>query len=299
MRQILRGAFWADLDNNIRKAAVWCLAFTLIWALISIGLYCFEGSRSYFEIKTILMFKIILAAVIFLGRYLLFAKYRRQEWMNWFLGISFLIAISAQTDCFIKAGSNWAYILLKIADALVWGIFIAVLLENIEGLFNFWRHPQKIAGSLFNQLWKAAKQDTIALGLLLTLLAGLLYYYLTGFYLLDTLLYSYLLLALVLLTGLGFYIIIRLKLSGWLQLDINLLDQEIDNYLQWQDIKEDPELNQKLLWLKYLTIIRSYLIQIGRPSFPWRIWGSYLLFSIFILALPYVFGLAVQVGSFK
>jgi hypothetical protein len=298
MRQIFGGAFWANLDNNINMAAIWCVALTLIWAFISIGLYCFEGSGSYFEIKKVLIFKFILVAVIFLGRYLLFTKYRHQERINFFLGICFFIAVGAQTDSFIKNGGNWLYILLKIADAFVWGIFAAVFFENIEGLFDFWRHPQKITGALFTYLHKKAKQNTIALGLLLTLLAGLLYYYLTSFYLIDTILYSYLLLAAVLFIGLGFYFAIRFRLIGWLQLDINLLDLEIDSYLQWRDL-EDFSISQKLISLQYLTTIRSYLAQIGKPGFPWRVGGGYLIFSIFVLALPYIFGLAIPVGSIK
>jgi hypothetical protein len=299
MRQIITGAFWEELDRHILKAAIWCLGATLCWALISVGLYCFEGSNSYFEIKAVLLFKIILAAAIFLSRYLLFAKYRRQKWLTWFFGISFLIAFSTQGGCIVKNDFNWVYIVFKIGDSLAWGIFTAALLENIAGLFNFWRFPPKVSGSSFHRLCQIVRQDTIALGVLLTLLAGLFYYYLISFYLLDTLLYSYLLLALVLLAGIGFYIINRIQLGNWLQLDIDRLDREIDGFLQWQDFKADSELNQKMLWFEYLAAIRSYLIQMGRPGFPWQICGSYLLFSFFILALPYILGFAVEVGSFK
>jgi hypothetical protein len=298
-RSLFQSSFWTDLDNHIGKAAIWCLGFTLIWMFISIGLHFFEGSQSYFELKAVLIFKLILVAVIYLGRYLLLAQYRRPGGLIWLFGIVFLLAASAQAGSIIKAGFIFGYILLKAADALVWGIFVAILLENILGLFRFWHQPQKISASLLNQIWKSARQDIIALGILLTLLAGLLYYYLISFYLLDTLFYSYLLVVLVLLIGLGFYIMIHLRLHAQLQCDIGELDREIDSYLLWQGFKEDPDLHQKVLQLRYLTLIRNYLAQIGRPRFLWQIWGSYLLFSAFILILPYIFGLAVEVGSLK
>jgi hypothetical protein len=299
MRSFFMGVFWTDLDSHIRKAAWGCLGFTLIWVLISMGLYACEEPKSYFDIQSILGFKIIFVAVIFLGRYLLFPQYRRQTCFGRFLFLGILIALCAQSSDIVKAGTNGLYILLKVVDAFVWGLFVALFFENMEGLFSFWRHSQKKNVSLFNPLLETLRQDTISLGIMLTLLAGLLYYYLTSFYLLDTLFYNYLILALVLVTGLGFYFLVQIKLNRWVKQDIGLIDQEIDNYLEWQQFKQDSGLNQKIVWLEYLTIIRNYLTQKGRPKFPWQIWGSYLLFSCFILVLPYIFGLAIQVGSFK
>jgi hypothetical protein len=299
MRKILAGAFWADIDVCIGKAAVCCLALTLIWVLISMGLYCLEGSRSYFEIKAVLLFKIIFTAVIFLGRYLLFAKHRRRELLKWLFCVVFLVAIGIQAEGILKTQPNWIYLLLKICDALVWAICITSLVEVLGGLFRFWNRFEKVSAAKMEQFWLVFKEEIIALGILLTLLAGLIYYYLTSFYLVDTLFYSYLLLVPVLVAGLGLYATIRAKVQGWLCQDISLLDQEIDTYLQWQHIQVEPEINQKILWLEYLTIIRRYLVQIRRPRFSLKIWSSYLIFSAFILILPYVFGLVVEVGSFK
>ena len=299
MRKFVAGAFWADIDVCIGKAAVCCLALTLIWVLISIGLYCSEGSRSYFEIKAILLFKIILMAVIFLGRYLLFAKYRWHEWLKWLFGVVLLVAIGIQADGALKTQTNWIYLLLKTCDALVWAICITLLLEVLGALCRFWNRIEKVSASKVEQLWQVFKQETIALGILLTLLAGLIYYYLTSFYLVDTLFYSYLLLLPVLVAGLGLYATMRAKVQGWLCQDISLLDQEIDTYLQWPHFKKEPEIYQKILWLEYLTTIRSYLVQVSRLRFSLKIWSSYLIFSAFILILPYIFGLAVEVGSFK
>jgi hypothetical protein len=299
MGKFLVGAFWADIDACIGKAAVCCLALILIWGLISIGLYCYEGSRSYFEIKNVLLFKIILVAVIFLGRYLLFTKHRRYKGLKWLFGVVFLIAIGIQADGVLRTQLKWIYLLLKICDAFVWTIFITLLLEVFGALFRFWNRIEKVSAAKMEHIWQVFQQETIALGILLTFLMGLIYYYLTSFYLIDALFYSYLLLLPVLVTGLGLYATIRAKFQGWLRQDLSLLDQEIDTYLQWQQFKVEPEISQKILWLQYLTNIRSYLLQVRRLLFPWKIFSSYLVFSAFILILPYIFGVVIEVGSFK
>ncbi len=308
MRQYTVKNFWTAVEANLVTAALWCIGFTLIWILISIGLYAVEGSKSYFEIHAVLYFKIILAAVIFLGRYLLFAQYRHEKWLGSMIGISFLFALGGQWNEFLKEGFQWYYGVLKGLDSILWGLYAGVCFENISGLFVFWLHASKKNGAELRQFLGTLRQDAVSLGIILTFLAGLVYYYLTSFYLLDTLFYSYLLFGLVIGTGLGFYGCAQIKINRWIHQDIALLDGEIDRYIQWQSMArpqdqggeyEVLDLESKLAWLQYLTLIRNYLIQMGRPRFPWQIWCSYLIFSGFILIIPYVFGLAVQVGSFK
>ncbi len=306
MRRFSFRDFWMDLEANFVKAALWCIGFTFIWALISIGLYAVEGSKSYFEIQAVLYFKIIFAAVIFLSRYLLFAQYRHQKWLSPMITISFLIALGGGWNELLKEGTRWFYIFFKVLDAFIWGLYSGLFLENMNGLFIFWVHLPKKNGAEFRQYFQTLRQETISLGIVLTFLVGLVYYYLTSFYLLDTLFYSYLLWMLVISIGLGFYCLAQIKLNRWIKQDIALLDLELDHYIQWQQmaraLKQDEDygnLSSKISWLQYLTLIRNYLIQMGRPKFPWQIWCSYLIFSASILIIPYVFGLAVQVGSFK
>jgi hypothetical protein len=299
MRYIFSRVFWVDMDTRLWKAAVSCLSLTIIWALISGGLYFFEGNRSYFEINTVLQFKIIFAAVIFLGRYLLFAKHRQYKWFKWILIVAVLITVGSQGDHLIKTPLNLIYFLLKVCDSLVWGIFITVLLETLGALFLFWNHISKVPVSQLEQLWRLAWQEIIALGILLTLLAGLIYYYLTSFYLVDTIFYSYILLIPVSAAGLRLYLTIRIRINNWLRQDLSSLDQEIDTCLQWQHFKTEPEFYQKLCWLEYLTLIRSHLVQTSRLRVSWKTLGCYLTFSVLIIILPYLFGLAIEVGSFK
>lgn len=267
--------------------------------LISIGLYNSEGSGSYFEIKAILIFKILLTALIFGARYLLFIKYRWSRWLEWLFGITFLIAIGGQGIYVVKAGFQWSYVLLKILDAAVWGLFTAILLEPLLALFRHWYYLKKIDICQLGQLWKSVWLDIIEVGILMTLLAGLSYYYLTSFYLLDTFFYSYLLLAPLFLGGLGLYSIVQYKVNCWVGQEIDQLDQELGDCIQWQCYRDESDLNPKLISLQYLTIIRNYIVEIGRPRFPWKTGGIYLLFTGFILALPYIFGFAVEVGSFN
>ena len=92
------------IEANLVKAALWCIGCTLVWAFISIGLYAIEGNKSYFVIQAVLCFKIILAAVIFLSRYLLFAQYRHEKWLRWLLGICFFVALGGQCPELLKAG---------------------------------------------------------------------------------------------------------------------------------------------------------------------------------------------------
>jgi hypothetical protein len=299
IRPLMMKNFWAKLETHFLKTALWCLGLTLIWVLVSIGLYVKEGSKSYFEIQAVLYFKIILVAVIFLGRYLLFGQYRHEKWLGWFWGICFLLALGGQCSVFMSERATWFYIILKVVDALIWGFFSALLLENAGGLFYFWLNITRKYGAEFRQLYRTLRQDTVSLGIILTFLAALIYYYLTSFYLLDTLFYSYLLWMFMVIIGLGFYTCVQIKLNRWIQQDIALLDLEIDHYIQWQSVKQDGEMNHKISWLHYLTLIRKYWAQMGRPKFPWQIWCSYLIFSSFILIIPYVFGLVIQVGSFK
>jgi hypothetical protein len=303
MRRSFFKDFWMDLDANFVKAALWCIGFTMVWVLVSIGLYAVEGSKSYFEIRAVLYFKIFFAAVIFLSRYLLFAQHRHEEWLSPMILIFFLLAFGSGWNEIFKEGIRWFYMLFKILDSLIWGLYIGQFLENMNGLFVFWLRSSKRNGAELRQLFRTLRQDTISLGIVLTFLAGLIYYYLTSFYLLDTLLYSYLLLVLIIGIGLGFYCLVFIKINRWIQQDIALLDLEIDHCVDWQQRvsvrEQDGDMNNKIIWFHYLMLIRNYLTQIGRPRFPWQIWCSYLIFSGFILIIPYIFGLAIQVGSFK
>ncbi len=308
MRRYILKNFRTGVEGNFAKAALWCIGLTVIWALISLGLYAIEGSKSYFEIHAVLYFKIILAAVVFLSRYLLFGQYRQEKWLGPMIGISFLFALGGQWNEFLKEGFQWFYGLLKGLDSILWGLYLGLFLENISGLFSFWMHSSRKNGAELRQFLGTLRQDTVSLGIILTFLAGLAYYYLTSFYLLDTLFYSYLLFGLVIGAGLGFYGCAQIKINRWIHRDIASLDEEIDRYIQWQPLArcheqdgdyEVLDLDSRLAWLQYLTLIRNYLVQMGRPRFPWQIWCSYLIFSGCILIIPYVFGLAVQVGSFK
>jgi hypothetical protein len=299
MRRIFAKIFWNELDYHPWQAAICCLVLTVLWMVLSIGLYYSEGSGSYFEIKAILIFKILLTALIFGARYLLFTQYRWSRWLGWLFGITFLIALGGQGVYVVKAGFHWSYVLLKIFDAAAWGLFIAMLLEPLLALFRHWYYLKKIDIWQSGQLWKSVWLEIIRLGVLMTLLAGLSYYYLTSFYLLDTLFYSYLLLVPLFSAGIGLYIIIQCKVNCWLRQELYQLDQEIGGYIQWQCYKDEADLNSQLISLEYLTLIRNYIAEISRPRFPWKAGGIYLLFIGFILALPYIFGFAVEVSSFK
>lgn len=293
MEKILAG-FWRDLDAHIRKAGGYFLLLGLLWGFISSGLYFFEGSRSYFEIKAVWQFKIILVAVAFLGRYLLFSRYRDLKLMKWLFIVLFLVF--TVMVCTIK--SYWFYRLLKVADALAWVLLITVCAETIGALFYSWINL-KISIAELPGLWNRLWQELTALGIFLTLLAGLAYYYLISFYLVDSLAYSYLLAVLVALTGAGLFLMMFSKVNAFLRRKLIDLDRELYPYMEWDLVSEDPGLARKLLALEYLVLIRETVVKMCRPSIPLKVVGGYAACVGFILYLPYLFGLVIEVGSFK
>ncbi len=299
MTKILTKEFWRNIDSHLWKAGIACFILTVFWGLISVGLYCFEGQRSYFEIRSILKFKLILAGVFFLVRYLMFSKYRKLAWFKWIFFSIVLIILSSESISLVKALESSVYLLLKVLDALVWGVFSAGILEVFAVLIRFWTGIKKVNPAGLEKLWKVFWDDMMQLGIVLTLLAALTYYYLSSFYLMATLFYSYLLAILLVIPGLWLFLYLYFKVTGWINEDLHSLDIEIAPYLDWNQMKADPEFYQTMLSLDYLLMVRKYLTEKCRPVFSLKAICCYIVGSGIILWLPYGLGLIVEVGSLK
>ena len=78
-----------------------------------------------------------------------------------------------------------------------------------------------------------------------------------------------------------------------------LIDQELYVYLEWKNFQADPDFKDKLGWLNYLSLVPALLHYRVRPKISGQVWLSYAIYIGFLLYLPYLFGIAVEVGSFK
>jgi hypothetical protein len=278
---------------------IFAIGLVLLWSFISVGLRGFEGDKSYFGLNTIIKSKILLVAIIFLGRYLLFPQYRDRHWWKLYFSLTFLGIISAQIVNLISAKPDGFYFLLLATDVAVWSVLLACLFELVGAVFTNWYFFPKLEFRVFHQLWPQFWDEEFKFGLFSTSILGLAYYYLVSFYLVDTVLYSYILFGFIWSTGIGLYSIFTAKLHRWIQPEINLIDQEIANYLDWPKFSGELEFYEKLPRYQYVLLTRDYLIKLKKPLVSVKILICYLLFGGFLLILPYIFGIVVEVSSFK
>jgi hypothetical protein len=291
--------FWKKICNFRFYKEIFAIALALLWSLISVGLHGFEGSKSCFRLNTIVESKVLLIAIIFLGRYLFFSQYRNRRLWKTFVILFFLGMVGAQTGRLIPSGSVGFYFCLLAADAAIWSVLMACLFELVGAVFKYWCLLPQVEFKGLYELWQRFWDETLKFGLFSTLAMSLAYYYLVSFYLVDTVLYSYILFGLILAVGIGLYSTLTAKLHGWTQQEINLIDQETGNYLGWQKFNEGLEFYEKLPRYQYLLLTRDYLTKLGKPVVSLKIVICYLLFGGFLLILPYVFGIVVEVNSFK
>jgi small-conductance mechanosensitive channel len=144
-------------------------------------------------------------------------------------------------------------------------------------------------------LWQAFWRDCAKVGLFLTLLAATGYYYITSFFLIDTVLYSYLLLIPILTAVIMMYVVFTTKVRNWLRKVLEEVDREATGVLQWQRFKAEPEMIDLLPWYEYILLVRDYLVKLAKPVFYPSTIFYYILYCGFILSLPYILGIAIEV----
>lgn len=268
------------------------LIIAFIWPRISLQINSFEGLRGYFDTKALLKFKILFPAVAFMG-HLLFAQYRTRPTISWLFPLSLFIVGWSVFDKLDKA-INLHYSLLIGADIIIWSLVISDLIQTLTAIFRYWEGFVKVNYAVISEIWSKLSDDLFKLGIWLTVLLGLIFYYLVSFFLVDAILYSYLLLMPLLIIGAALYLLIFKKINTWIRDDLILIDGELSHQLDWEQVKNDPALPQKTVWFQYLSLIRNYLKELQKPVILLKSFLLYIFSAIFILSLPYFFGRVIE-----
>lgn len=270
------------------------LILTIIWSLITLKINSFESQSGYFEIGALLQFKIILPAAIFMGRFLLFNKYRLGLSNPWIFPIC-LFWTGGSVFNKLAGAVNICYGLLIATDIIIWAFLIKETFETIRTVFRFWRLLPKVNYAMFVEIWAKLGNDLFKLGLWLTIIIGLAFFYLVSFFMVDALLYSYLLLTPLIVIGASLYWLIFNKLKTWVRGDLVAIDGELVEQLNWGQVRNDPDLPQRTAWFQYLILIRDYLKSLQRPVLLLKTFLLYMGCSGLILSLPYFFGRVIEV----
>ncbi len=284
----------SQANLTLLSRGIFYLALTIIWSLVSLKINSIESQSGYFEIRPLLQFKAILPAAIFGGRYLLFGRYRLGPSNPWIFPLSLFLAGGSVFDKLLSA-ANIGYVLMIAADMLIWAFLINETAETLRTVFRFWKSLPKVNYAMFIDIWAKLNNDLFKLSLWLTSLVGLTFFYLVSFFMVDALLYSYLLLTPLVATGASLYLLMYSKIKAWVNNDLTLIDAELAVQLDWDQVKGDPELPQRVAWFQYLSLIRNYLKDLEKPALLIRLFLLYLACSGLILCLPYFFGRVIEV----
>ncbi|NLY74917.1 MAG: hypothetical protein GX075_06400 [Firmicutes bacterium] len=276
------------------SGGVFYLLLAAVWVLVSLKMILLESQSAYLESGPLLQFKILLPAVVYGGRFLLFFKYRGRSAGPWLFPACLAAVVVSVCDKFAMIG-NLFHGLLVVLDILIWAFLINDILELIYALFYYWRTLPKVNYAMVGEIWDQLRADLFRLGIWLTSLMGLTFYYLVGFFMVDAVVYSYLLLTPLLISGTALYWLTYSKIQAWVRSDLAEIDAELTARFDWKQVKDDPELPQLTKWLEYLLLIRNYLNLFQRPVFLIKSLLLYSGCSALILSLPYFFGRVIEV----
>lgn len=268
------------------------LLITLCWTWVSFQTNRFESGSGYFEINTLLKFKILLSASVLGGR-LLFNQYRLGPLNPWILPLSLFLVGWSVFDKLANA-ENLQYGLLIGGDIIIWSLIISEISETMAAVFRFWKRLPKVNYAMFSDIWSKLSNDLFKLGIWLTVLLGLTFFYLVNFFMIDALLYSRLLLTPLIVIGTALYLLIFSKINSWISGDLSEIEGELDAQLNWRQLKDDPQLSEKTAWFQYLTLIRNYLKDLQKPVWLLKPCLLYIVCSALILTLPYFFGRVIE-----
>lgn len=268
------------------------LVLAAIWSWVSFQTNNFESESGYFEINALLKFKILFSVAVLWG-HLLFDQYRLRSPNPWLFPLSLFLVGWSVIDKLFNAASLY-YGLLIGADILIWSLLISEIIETTGAVFRFWRQIPKVNYAMFSDVWSKISNDLFKLGIWISVLLMLIFYYLVSFFMIDALLYSRLLLIPLILIGAALYLIIFGKIKAWVGSDLREIDGELVRCLSWDQVKEDPQLPQKTAWFQYLTLIRNYLKDLQRPVLLLKPCLLYMICIVIILSLPYFWGRVIE-----
>ena len=287
---------WRKIEDQSLFGGIFYLILAISWIFITINLGRIEKIQQSFEIQAFLQSKILLVAVVYLGWYLFFPHYRNLQRSKWLAGICTIMIIGAQFfKLYLFEETAWNYYVLLILDAVLWSFFLSTLLQNILLVINFWLNLSNIDPSNISDLWRLFWKENMKIGFLTTILMSLAYYYLVSCFLVDSVIYSYVLLIPVIVFGIILYWTLFHKVQNWAVREIYQIDQELAAFISWKDWQDNSEFGEKASWIDYLFQLRNYFFNIKKPNISVITLLCYLLFIGFILLLPYLFGIAIEV----
>lgn len=277
---------------------VFFLSFIVLWLLLTIGLWGVDNPSRYFNLQIILLVKVGLGALVFLGRYVLFPQVRNRKVLNWAVVVLVIILLGCQGYRMIHL-TVWFLVVLQFLDTSILSVFLAFLTELVVAVYQSWYLLPRFEPPFTDRYWEQLRCVVIKLGILVTVLAILIYTYLIYFLLVDPIGYSYLLMIPILGVALGLYWLFWRRTSVWLNEELDFMDREIISRVDWLRDKSFKGFNQVTPEtadrVSYLLLIRNYIIESRRPKFPWRVLFIYLVFCMMILGLPYMFQVVIEV----
>jgi hypothetical protein len=267
----------------------------LLWVAVSVGLNAVERTGTVFGLTAMLLSKAIFFIIVVAGRLYLFPQYRVECGTELLFALSALILCGAGIPRVWNAFS-WYYLLLVIADTAVWGFYLTLLLEVLYVLGVHWSgvRPENAGELNILGLWRCFWTDLLYLGIWITLLLGLAFYYLVNFYIMDVIFYSQLLAGILAGCGLFFFAVARSRIKGWFREELGMLDLKIGVYLDWRNV--DARIaDADLPVYRYLVLTREYLERLDKNLvFPGTV-AFYLFCVLFLLSLPLWVGIVIKV----
>lgn len=306
---------------NTQSTGFWVvilLSLSIIWSFLSLKIH--GTGLNFLELRILLLCQFGLVAIVFLSRFLLFQNIRNPLFFKWAAALFLLVFLGLKISPNIfrifnrlanpyiqrmasaeKMGTgliSWGEFPFVFLEGLILSLLVAWLAEIVFGVFWNWRRLPRFDPCNSYQYWDHLWLDILKMGLLITLLMILTYFFIINFLLVDTVLYSYLLTVPVLASGAGLFLLLSKKVRGWRESEIREIDARLAPYLAWQkyvvDFETEPKDPGILPWVQYLSIIRDYLRQTRRPYIRWWVVMLYLLFCGIMAGLPNFFRVVVE-----
>jgi hypothetical protein len=287
------------------------LGLAVIWFFLSEGIY--SNRLNFLELRIMFFCQSGLIAIVYLSRDLLFQDVRSPRFFKWATGLFllFFLGLKISPDILGMFGIQsmpsilgmpefdslgWRTIPWVFFEGIIFSIFLAWFAEIIFAVFRTWHRISRFDPGISYQFWNRLWMDIVKVGLLITLLMILVYFYIINFLLVDTIGYNYLLMVPIMGTGVCLFLFFFIKVSRWREAEILAIDRELAPYIEWPKYKADNDSDFKGLgWVQYLLCIREYLRQIKRPFISWWVVSLYLIFCGAVLSLPYLLKVTIEV----
>jgi hypothetical protein len=284
---------WEERSGN--RVCLGYAALLVLWMAVSVGLNAVERGGPVFGLTAVILSKVLFCVIVVVGRLYLFPHYRVECGMGLLFALLVLILCGAGIPRIGNAFS-WYYRLLVLADTVVWAFYLTLLVEVLYALGVHWSRvrPENYRELNILGLWRCFWTDLLYLGIWITLLLGLAFYYLVNFYVMDVIFYSRLLAGILAGCGLFFFAAARSRVNGWFREEIGLLDQKIGAFLDWPNVDARIAATDLPVY-RYLLLTREYFKCLQRTTiFPGALL-FYLLCVVLLLSLPLWAGTVIKV----